>query len=91
MSRETYRDETGPQDPAEPAGEVNLCTHNLTIFGKGKLLVQGAVNRTAFHQGVAQTLAIVGGTGAFQRARGEVVTRESDYSAQVHIFEVYLW
>jgi len=74
----------------EPPGEIYVCTHTLNIIGKGNLVLSGAVNRSAFHTGLTQALPIVGGTGAFRAARGEVLTYESDIDPNIHVFEIYL-
>ncbi len=75
---------------SEPPGEIYVCTHTLDIAGKGKIVLSGAVNRSAFHTGITQSLPIVGGSGMFRTARGEVLTYESDIDPNIHVFEVYL-
>ncbi len=75
---------------SEPPGDLYICTHNLTIVGKGTIVLNGAVNHSAFHLGITQSLPIVGGTGDFRAARGEVLTYESDIDPNIHVFEIYL-
>jgi hypothetical protein len=63
----------------DPATFMMQCTHTLRIDGRGSLVLTGLTNSREFEgtveqcytDGVAQVLAITGGTGDFKRARGD--------------------
>jgi len=74
----------------EAPGEIKTCNQTMTITGVGQLILSGTINRTAGEGGAKQTLAIVGGTGAFLAARGQVVTYDVPGNPMAHMFEVYL-
>ncbi len=74
----------------EAPGEIKTCHQTLTVTGVGQLILSGTINRTTGEAGAKQALAIVGGTGAFLAARGEVVTYGSPINPSFHNFDVYL-
>jgi hypothetical protein len=61
------------------AGFMMQCTHTVRIDGRGTLVITGLSNSREFEgteaqcytDGVAQVLAVTGGTGDFRKARGE--------------------
>ncbi len=74
----------------EAPGEIKTCQQTMTITGVGQLIISGTINRTAAQAGARQKLAITGGTGLLQAARGEVVTYDVPTNPLAHVFEVYL-
>jgi len=73
----------------EAAGEIKTCNQTLTITGQGQLILSGSFNRTALFAGTKQTLAITGGTGLFQAARGYAKVSASPIP-NATVFEIYL-
>jgi hypothetical protein len=51
---------------SEPGGSAH-CTNSITITGKGTLFLAGNLSASD------HTLAITGGTGAFDESRGQVI------------------
>ena len=73
----------------ETPGEQRMCHQTMIINGLGRLQLSGVVSTELLHQFIPQPLSIVGGTGVFQNARGQVLTSEP--IEHVHGFDVYLW
>jgi hypothetical protein len=71
--------ESAVGDLQDPAGFMMQCTHTIRIEGRGTLVITGLSNSREFEgtpeqcytDGVAQVLAVTGGTGAFRKSRGE--------------------
>ena len=72
----------------EAASEIRMCNQTMIINGYGTLQLMGLLSTTLFDAHISQPLAIVGGTGAFQFARGQVLTTEP--VEHTHGFAVYL-
>jgi hypothetical protein len=74
----------------EPAGELLKCEQVL-LLPQGRINISGVYNRTAFDQELLPAvMAIVGGTGKFSKARGEVRVFGRGANVAEHTYKIYL-
>jgi hypothetical protein len=74
----------------EPNGLVAKCEQSIIVQGRGQIVISGMINQTAFEAGMTQVLAITGGTGDFQRARGEVRITQVTFPGIIKKIEISL-
>ncbi|MBD2452237.1 hypothetical protein H6G76_35090 [Nostoc sp. FACHB-152] len=74
----------------ETTGELMKCEQVL-LLPQGSINISGVFNRTAFDQELRPSVsAIVGGTGKFSKARGEVHIFGSGPNVAIHTYKIYL-
>ncbi len=88
--------------PDEPAGDIDVCNQTFNFLNlpapyeqlKGRIVVNGPVNRTTFHgsptvagDGTTQIMPVIGGTGSFRAVRGHLKVRESDFAEHIQIWD----
>lgn len=63
---------------------IGQCSFTASLH-PGNVTVSGTIN---FTQGATDTLAVTGGTGKFQNARGEVVARNTGQTSESLVFHL---
>ena len=79
----------GNGNASDTPGEIRMCQQTMVITGLGTLQLSGMISEPLLDAHVPQALPIVGGTGIFQAARGQVLTTEP--AEHQHGYAVYLW
>lgn len=63
-------------EPEGNPGLVGKCEQFLVLDGEGQVVVAGMIHQDDFEAGVPQTLAVVGGTGRYRGAWGELTVTQ---------------
>ena len=76
--------------PAGTPGTIAKCEQALNFYGRGQVLVSGLIEQQNFEHNVPQRLAVVGGTGTFVGAKGELIVTQLIFPGVVKRLELRL-
>ena len=71
-------------------GTVAKCEQGLNFYGRGQVLVSGLIEQQNFEHNVPQHLAVIGGTGTFVGATGELIVTQLVFPGVVKQLELRL-
>lgn len=71
-------------------GTIAKCEQGLNFDGRGQVLVSGLIEQQSFEHNVPQHLAVIGGTGNFVGATGELIVTQLVFPGVVKQLELRL-